>query len=92
MTSPAFEAPVTLTFSGRQYTGVARLRADAGPRQARARVISHGGNAVTKAHFWIKDPSVGGALASVPGTVVGAGVGVGAIAAGMLTVRRRRRI
>ncbi|QHC26512.1 hypothetical protein [Streptomyces sp. GS7] len=92
VTSAAFEAPVTLTFSGRQYTGVARLRADAGPGQARARVISHGGKAVTKAHFWINDSSVGDASASVPWAVAGAGVGVGAIAAVMLTVRRRRRI
>ncbi|KUM97209.1 hypothetical protein AQI95_42105 [Streptomyces yokosukanensis] len=90
--SPAFEAPATLTFNGRQYAGKARLRPDARPGQAQARVVTHGGRAVKKAVFWI-DPakaSSSGSSALVwltGGALAAAGAGV----VGVLAVRRRRK-
>ncbi|WP_411574212.1 hypothetical protein [Streptomyces fradiae] len=58
VTSTAFEAPAKLTFTGRQYAGQARLRKDASPGQASARVTSHHGQSVRTHNFWIDEPSI----------------------------------
>ncbi|MGW0734202.1 hypothetical protein [Streptomyces sp. NPDC002851] len=92
--SPAFEVPAQLTFSGRQYTGHVRLKTDAEPGPASARVVSHGGQAAKKARFWIDAPAPGpvGSDPSVPWFVGGgAVVAVAVVALGVLVVRRRGR-
>ncbi|MFJ7903961.1 hypothetical protein ACIQ6V_26300 [Streptomyces sp. NPDC096198] len=107
VTSPAFEAPATLTFSGRQYEGKARLRPDVHPGQAQARVVTHGGQAVKKAVFWIspakapsndsssidpaKAPSDG---SRSPAWLIGGALvvaGAGMAVVRLLVVRRRRK-
>ncbi|MGW1282858.1 hypothetical protein ACWD4N_03850 [Streptomyces sp. NPDC002586] len=59
VSSSAFEQPVRLSWSGRQYGGKARLRAAAPTGSATARVVSHGGHDVREKRFWIaEEPSV----------------------------------
>ncbi|MEU9993065.1 hypothetical protein AB0E10_41175 [Streptomyces sp. NPDC048045] len=92
VTSPAFDAPATLTFNGRQYEGKARLRPDAHPGQAQARVVTHGGQAVKKAVFWI-DPAKTSSddSSSLVWVTGGALVAAGAGVVGVLVVRRRHK-
>ncbi|KUM95238.1 hypothetical protein AQI88_17765 [Streptomyces cellostaticus] len=93
VTSPAFEAPATLTFTGRQYEGKVHLRRDAQPGQAQARVITHRGQAVKKTVFWIESakPTDEGSNPLV-WLGVGALAAVGAGTAGAWAMRRRRRL
>ncbi|MEV5876139.1 hypothetical protein AB0L75_18270 [Streptomyces sp. NPDC052101] len=81
VSSPAFERPAQLSWSGRQYHGKARLRAEARPGSATARVVSHGGHDVRTQRFWIaEEPSVAGevrhGLTSHPQWGLAAGAGV----------------
>ncbi|MER5888210.1 hypothetical protein ABT160_30685 [Streptomyces sp. NPDC001941] len=88
--SDAFEKPALLTFTGRQYTGVARLRADAEPGEARAQVISHGGKSVKKANFRVGEAGNSGSGA-FPWVVGGVGGAVVLAAGAGFLVRARRR-
>ncbi|MEU4925590.1 hypothetical protein AB0G54_03630 [Streptomyces yokosukanensis] len=95
VSSRAFEQPVRLSWSGRQYHGKARLRAQARPGSTTARVVSHGGRDVRVKRFWTaEEPSVADevrrGLTSHPqwGLVAGTGVLGGGL---LLAAAIRRR-
>ncbi|MGV4984779.1 hypothetical protein ACVB8X_13365 [Streptomyces sp. NRAIS4] len=96
VSSSAFERPVQLAWSGRQYHGRARLREEARPGSATARVVSHGGHDVRTQRFWIaEEPSavdeVRHRVTSHPQWGLVAGIGV--LGGGFLLtawLRRRR--